>query len=322
MARCYARAVTAAIVARSLTKRFGDRTAFEDVSFEVGAGEVFGFLGPNGAGKTTTVRVLGTLVEPTAGTAEVAGVPVSPENGPELRRHIAIMPENPGLYLRLTVYDNLEFFAGLYGIGRSAARETIMSALASVDLAARADDVAGSLSKGLRQRVGLARALLSDPKVLFLDEPTSGLDPVATREVRGLLEHLRERGATVFLTTHRLEEAERLCDRVAIMNTTLRSVGKPDELRKELFSSAVEVRVAWPLEDPNSVLGGVAGVASWRDDGAGTYVVQVSDPAAVTPALSRALVSAGADLLGLCEVQHSLEDVYLELVDEDAEVRR
>ena len=311
-----------AIVARSLTKRFGDRTAFQDVSFEVGAGEVFGFLGPNGAGKTTTVRVLGTLIEPTAGMAEVAGIPVSPENGPELRRHIAIMPENPGLYLRLTVYDNLEYFAGLYGIGRGAARATIMSALASVDLAARVDDVAGSLSKGLRQRVGLARALLSDPQVLFLDEPTSGLDPVATREVRELLAQLRERGATVFLTTHRLEEAERLCDRVAIMNTTLRTVGRPDELRRELFSNAVEVRVAFPLEDPGATLGAVAGVGSWRDAGDGTYVVEVSDPAVVTPSLARALVSAGADVWGLCEVRHSLEDVYLELVDEDVEVKR
>jgi len=147
------------------------------------------------------------------------------------------------------------------------------------------------------------------------------LDPVATREVRGLLEHLRERGATVFLTTHRLEEAERLCDRVAIMNTTLRSVGKPDELRRELFSSAVEVRVARPLEDPDAVLGGVAGVESWRDEGPGIYVVQVSDPAAVTPALARTLVSAGADVLGLGEIRRSLEDVYLELVDEDAKVR-
>ncbi len=310
------------MIARDLTKRFGDRTAFESVSFEVNGGEVFGFLGPNGAGKTTTVRVLGTVIEPTAGSAEVAGVPVEAGNGPELRGRIAIMTEDPGLYLRLTVNDNLEYFAGLYGVPRSRARERIMSALGSVDMADRVDDVAGSLSKGLRQRVGLARALLNDPQVLFLDEPTSGLDPVATREVRELLERLRERGSTVFLTTHRLEEAERLCDRVAILNTTLRSVGRPDELRRKLFAGAVEFRLVQPLADPASVLNAVPGVASWLERGPGQYTAEVGDPSAVTPLLARALVAAGADILHLAEVRHSLEDVYLELIDEDAEAHR
>ena len=310
-----------AIVARGLTKRFGARVAFEDLTFEVGAGEVFGFLGPNGAGKTTTVRVLGTLIAPTAGWAEVAGVPVSAKTGSELRRRIAIMPETPGLYLRLTVYDNLEYFAGLYGIPPRAARARIMAALDAVEIAPRAKDAAGALSKGLRQRASLARTLLSDPQVLFLDEPTSGLDPVATREVRGLIESLRSRGVTVFLTTHRLEEAERLCDRIAILNTSLRTVGPPDELRAGMFSTAVEVMTARPLRDPAGVFASVSGIREWRDD-EGRYVLSLSaEPAAVTPALARALVAAGADILKLAEVQHSLEDVYLQLVQEDVEVR-
>ena len=309
------------IVARSLTKRFGDRLAFEDLTFEVGIGEVFGFLGPNGAGKTTTVRVLGTLIRPTSGTAEVAGVPVSPEHGADLRARIAIMPENPGLYLRLTVRDNLEYFGGLYGVPRARMRERILSSLEAVDLASRVDDTAGSLSKGLRQRVSLARTLLSDPQVLFLDEPTTGLDPVATREVRDLIAGLRDRGVTVFLTTHRLEEAERLCDRLAILNTTLRALGSPDQLRRELFSAAVEVRTAHPLPEPAAIFEPIAGVTGWKaQDGA--YVVSVSDPAAVAPDLARRLVEAGADILRLAEVEHSLEDVYLELVNEDVEVRR
>jgi ABC-2 type transport system ATP-binding protein len=309
------------IVARSLTKRFGERLAFQDLSFDVGAGEVFGFLGPNGAGKTTTVRVLGTLIRPTSGTAEVAGVPVSPENGADLRARIAIMPENPGLYLRLTVRDNLEYFAGLYGVPRARMRERILSSLHAVDMASRVDDTAGSLSKGLRQRVSLARTLLSEPQVLFLDEPTTGLDPVATREVRELIAGLRTRGVTVFLTTHRLEEAERLCDRLAILNTTLRSLGSPDQLRSELFSAAVEVRTARPLPDPAATFEPIPGVTGWKaQDGA--YVVSVSDPAAVAPELARRLVAAGADVIRLAEVEHSLEDVYLELVDEDVEVTR
>jgi ABC-2 type transport system ATP-binding protein len=156
-----------------LTKRFGDRVAFADVSFEVGYGEVFGFLGPNGAGKTTTVRTLGTLIAPTSGSATVAGVPLTPENGVEIRRRIAIMPEAPGLYLRLSVAENLECFAGLYG--SRVPRERIDRALRAVNLADRAADPCGSLSKGLRQRVALARALLgSRPDVGSSRNSTSG----------------------------------------------------------------------------------------------------------------------------------------------------
>src|SRR5579872_6224418 len=167
-----------ALVVEHLTKRFGERVAFDDVSFEVGYGEVFGFLGPNGAGKTTTVRTLGTLLAPTSGSATVAGIELCPENGPAIRSRISIMPESPGLYLRLTVMENLECFAGLYEL--DDVRGRVERALRAVNLLDRAGDPCRSLSKGLRQRVALARALLNDPVVLFLDEPTSGLDPVAT----------------------------------------------------------------------------------------------------------------------------------------------
>jgi ABC-2 type transport system ATP-binding protein len=311
-----------AISARGLGKRFGSRMAFEDLTFDVGAGEVFGFLGPNGAGKTTTVRVLGTLLKPTAGTAEVAGIPVSPEAGHELRSRIAIMPENPGLYLRLTVYDNLEFFAGLYGIPAAQARGRIMSSLEAVEIAPRANDLAGALSKGLRQRASLARTLLSDPQVLFLDEPTSGLDPVATREVRELIDGLGRRGVTVSLTTHRLDEAERLCDRIAILNTTLRAIGRPDDLGRRMFSSALDVRTAQPLPDPSAVLDAIPGVESWRATDDGAYALSLSkDVAVVAPEVARAVVGAGADLVRLAELSHSLEDVYLQLVGEDVETR-
>jgi ABC-2 type transport system ATP-binding protein len=218
---------TPALVVDHLTKRFGHRIAFEDVSFEVGYGEVFGFLGPNGAGKTTTVRSLGTLIAPTSGSAMVAGIALSPENGSAIRSRISIMPESPGLYLRLTVIENLQCFAGLYEL--DDVRGRIRRALRAVNLEDRSRDLCGSLSKGLRQRVALARALLNDPAVLFLDGPTSGLDPVASREVHDLIASLREQGVTIFLTTHRLEEAERLCDRVAILNTRLRLIGRPDE---------------------------------------------------------------------------------------------
>jgi ABC-2 type transport system ATP-binding protein len=308
-----------ALAVEHLSKRFGDRVAFDDVSFEVGQGEVFGFLGPNGAGKTTTVRTLGTLISPTSGSAMVAGLPLTAQTGPAIRTRISIMPESPGLYLRLTAAENLECFAGLYGL--DDARGRIERALRAVNLADRANDLCGSLSKGLRQRVALARALLNDPVVLFLDEPTSGLDPVAAREVHELIVSLRERGVTIFLTTHRLEEAERLCDRVAILNTTLRLVGRPAELREQLFTETLNVRVRTPLEDPGRVFGALPGVEGW-DQAPSGYTLAVSDPGTAAPAVARALVSAGADILSIGESRHSLEDVYLELIDEDVEARR
>jgi ABC-2 type transport system ATP-binding protein len=305
---------------QGLTKRFGQRTAFSDVSFEVAYGEVFGFLGPNGAGKTTTVRTLGTLIAPTSGSATVAGIPLSPENGVEIRQRIAIMPEAPGLYLRLTVTENLEYFAGLYGLHNPGPR--IEKALEAVNLANRAGDLCGGLSKGLRQRVGLARTLMSDPAVMFLDEPTSGLDPVAAREVHDLIIGLRQQGVTIFLTTHRLDEAEKLCDRVAILNTTLRTIGRPADLRAQLFKSALIIETLKPLVDPDALFASLPAVESWSAVHDGTYEVVVADPRMAAPEVTRGLVGAGADVVSIGEAQHSLEDVYLELINEDVEARR
>ena len=303
-----------AISVDHLTKRFGDRFAFDDVSFEIEYGEVFGFLGPNGAGKTTTVRTLGTLLAPTSGTATVAGLDLAPHNGVEIRRRIAIMPESPGLYQRLSVRENLDCFAGLYGIDDPRAR--IASALSAVGLTDRVDDRCGELSKGLRQRVALARALLSQPEILFLDEPTSGLDPVAAREVHDLIGHLREQGVTIFLTTHRLEEAEKLCDRVAILNTTLRSIGRPSELRDQLFAKVLRVVTAAPLADAQAVFADIPAVTHWRQEGPSSYALTVTDTTSAAPAVTRALAGVGADVLSISPQEHSLEDVYLQLVDE------
>ena len=308
---------TPALSVNHLTKRFGDRLAVDDVSFEVGQGEVFGFLGPNGAGKTTTVRTLGTLLAPTSGSATIAGLPLTPENGVEIRRRISIMTETPGLYLRLSVIENLECFAELYEVANP--RERIDYALGAVKLTDRARDACGALSKGLRQRVALARALLSDPQVLFLDEPTAGLDPVAARDVHELIDALRQRGVTIFLTTHRLEEAERLCDRVAILNTRLRTVGRPAELRDRLFAKALTVRTLAVLADPARLFAGIRSIEGWQQDGPGTYELAVSDTVVAAPAVTRALVAAGADVLSIGESRHSLEDVYLELIDDDPE---
>jgi len=301
----------------TLTKRFGDRVAFEDVSLEVGRGEVFGFLGPNGAGKTTMVRTLGALIAPTSGSATVAGLALTEENAVSIRDRIAVMPETPGLYLRLTVAENLECFAGLYGVRDPHAR--IAHVLSAVGLTDRAAEPCGKLSKGLRQRVSLARVMLNDAEVVFLDEPTSGLDPEASREVYEIIQGLGDRGVTVFLTTHRLDEAERLCHRVALLNTTLRAVGRPDELRARLFGAGVEIRTRLPLADPAGVFAGLPGVDAWEQQGPTTYLLTVSDASASAPEAVRALVAAGADVLSLTQSRHSLEDVYLSLISGDTE---
>ena len=308
-----------AIEVSHLFKNFGTRTAVQDVSFGVAQGEVFGFLGPNGAGKTTMVRMLSTLIKPTSGSAVVAGIPLTEANEEEIRQSISIMPENPGLYRRLSVAENLEFFARLYGIPDRDAR--IKEALEAVDLGNRANDPTGSLSKGLRQRAALARSLLNNPVVMFLDEPTAGLDPVGAREVGHLIVALRERGVTVFLTTHLLDEAQRLCDRVAIMNTTLRTIGSPGELRRRVFSNSLAVTTAAPLSEPDKVFTGLPSVQGWQDgesadSGRAGYVLSVNDPVVAAPAVTRALVANGADVLSITESQHSLEDVYLQLIED------
>ena len=216
--------------------------------------------------------------------------------------------------------ENLECFADLYEA--PDATDRINRALRAVNLADRAHETCGTLSKGLRQRVALARALLSDPEVLFLDEPTTGLDPVAARDVHELIDKLRQRGVTIFLTTHRLEEAERLCDRVAILNTTLRTIGRPAQLREQLFAKTLAVRTLAPLPEPGRVFAGLPAVDGWRQDGPATYVLAVSEPAVAAPAATRALVAAGAEVLSINQSHHSLEDVYLELIDQHDEVGR
>jgi ABC-2 type transport system ATP-binding protein len=218
----------------SLTRRFGEKNAVDHLTLDVHAGEIFGFLGHNGAGKTTTVRLLNGVLEATSGSANILGL--DPQiDGPAVRARTGVLTETPSLDERLTARDNLSFYADLYNIPRPEVSQRVHSLLTEFELAERADEKVGRYSKGMKQRLALARALLHRPDVLFLDEPTAALDPVAARRVNMLVENLaRREGCTVFLCTHNLVEAQRLCDRVAVMqHGQLMALGTPAELTRQ-----------------------------------------------------------------------------------------
>jgi len=300
------------ISAQRLTRRFGSRTAVNDVTFEVGRSEIVALLGPNGAGKTTTLRMLAGLIAPTSGSIAVDGVPLSRATGAAIRTRIGFLTEAPGLWDRLTVRENLRIYGGLYGLTDVDAR--IARALELFGLADRAATRTAELSKGMRQKVALARTLLHDPLVLLLDEPTSGLDPEVTRTVRLLLEDRRAAGCSIIVSTHNLDEAERLADRVAVLHERLVAIDQPAALRRRLTTGRLIVRVAG---DPSSLvdaahrlLGPGADVAI---EGA-ALTLRVADPERQTPALVAALVAAGAQILEVRAEMPALEDVYLHLM--------
>lgn len=299
------------IETQNLTKHFGETVAVDNLTLSIPAGEVFGFLGPNGAGKTTTVRVLTTLIGPTSGTAEVAGYALDGEEQ-EIRRHVGILTETPGLYERLSAARNLEIFATLYEVADVAGQ--VEKFLRMLGLWERRHETAGTFSKGMKQKLAIARALLHEPQVLFLDEPTAGLDPEAARLVRDFVSELRAEGRTIFITTHNLDEAERLCDRIAVFNQRLRVVDSPVGLRRRLYGRQVVFHLRDGAQRFVEVLAGSAAVKH-VDVLDNKLVVGVEEPEAANPELIRALVEAGADIQFVGEIRHSLEDIYLQLVN-------
>jgi ABC-2 type transport system ATP-binding protein len=299
------------IETQNLTKHFGDNVAVDDLSLSIPAGEVFGFLGPNGAGKTTTVRMLTTLIGPTAGTASVAGYQIQGEEQ-DIRRHVGILTETPGLYDRLTAARNLEIFATLYEVEDVPGQ--VEKFLRMLGLWERRHEAAGTFSKGMKQKLAIARALLHEPRILFLDEPTAGLDPEAARLVREFVMELRAEGRTIFLTTHNLDEAERLCDRIAVFNQRLRVVDSPTGLRRRLYGRQVVFHLRAVADPYLEALSAVPDVKSINQVD-NKIVVSVEDPDAANPDLIRTLVHAGADIQFVGELRHSLEDIYLQLVN-------
>lgn len=302
------------IQAQGLTRRFGDLLAVDDLSFEVGEGEIFGFLGPNGAGKTTTLRMLCALIQPTGGSARVAGYELGAADD-RIRGSVGILTEAPGLYDRLSAEDNLRFFAHLYEVEDVDAQ--VERYLRMLGLWERRKEPAATFSKGMRQKLAIARALLHEPQILFLDEPTSGLDPEMARLVRAFIGELKQAGRTIFLCTHNLDEADRLCDRIAVFNTRLVAVDTPTALRAQLYDRVVVFHLA---EMQPAFAEQVRAHAAVRSVEAVEHklVVALDDPEAHNPELIAVLVKAGARIQFVGELRRSLEDVYMRLVNSEA----
>ncbi|HSK34787.1 MAG TPA: ABC transporter ATP-binding protein [Propionicimonas sp.] len=298
--------------------------AVDALDVTVPEGEVFGFLGPNGAGQTTTVRMLATLIGATSGRAWVNGIPVGEGKDAGIRASVGILTEAPGLYERLSAERNLQIFAELYGCADP--RSQVEKYLRLLDLWGRRDSEAGTFSKGMKQKLAIARALVHEPPLVFLDEPTSGLDPEAARTVCDFIETLRGQGRTIFLCTHNLDEAERLCDRVGIFQQRLIAIGTPVELRRRLFGRQAVVQLApgSRARELADSLDGVAGLGSVEvleggADEPSQLVVGMDDPERENPAVVRTLVNHGASIQFVSERHHSLEEVYMKLIRGAAE---
>jgi ABC-2 type transport system ATP-binding protein len=293
-----------------LTRKFGEIAAVDDLHLDVERGEVFGFLGPNGAGKTTTIRMLAALIAPTSGKATVAGLRVGQENR-TIRQNVGVLTETPGLYKRLSAFDNLVFFAKLYGIREPQKR--VERYLRLFELWNRRDDLAGTLSKGMRQKLAIARALLHEPQILFLDEPTASLDPEAAKVVRDLIETLSTKERTIFLCTHNLDEAERLCDRVALFKTKLITVGKPQALKEQMYGRKTVIHLVDPAPGIERAVDLPFVKKVERVDDA--LVFSLTDPETENPVLVKRLVELGASVQYVNELKVSLEDLYLDMME-------
>jgi ABC-2 type transport system ATP-binding protein len=297
-----------------LTKRFGDLVAVDGIDLDVHEGEVFGFLGPNGAGKTTTLRLLCALIAPTSGTAEIAGFRLGREDA-KIRAAVGILTEQPGLYERQSAWDNLVFYATLYGLTPAVAKTQAERYLRLMGLWDRRSEAVATFSRGMKQKMAIARSALHEPRILFLDEPTTGLDPDAAKTVREFIVSLRGEGRTVFLCTHNLDEADRLCDRIAFFRHRVLRIANPDELRAELYGRATVFRLMpKPRAEDLARVQAVPGVREAHLEN-GSIVVASADPLLVNPLLVRALVDGGAEIAFVTERKAHLEDVYLQIVE-------
>jgi ABC-2 type transport system ATP-binding protein len=298
----------------NLTKKFGNLTAVDSVTLHVNDGEVFGFLGPNGAGKTTTIRMLCCLISKTSGSATIGGYEIGNKvDTLKIRKMIGLVPDNVGLSENLTAYDNLDFYGKIYECTEAQRKESIKRFLEILGLWDKRNVLAGTFSKGMKQKLAIARALIHEPQVLFMDEPTANLDPEAAKTVRDFILQLKKEKKTIFLNTHNLDEAQRICDRVAIMNTSLRAIGTPQELERSVSSRKTVIGLEQQVND--AVLEALKKLAlkNLSIDG-DTITFDVEDPDKENSPAVGAIVLAGGHVRSINVVGSTLEDTYLKLV--------
>ena len=297
-----------------LGRTFDGKAAVEDLNLKVEKGEVFGLLGPNGAGKTTTIRMLACLIKQTSGTAFVNGLEINTSSDSQkIRGIVGVLPESPGLYESLSANRNLDFFAQLYGVPKDKREKRIEELLKMLDLWDRRDEPVATYSKGMKQKIAIARAFVHDPQVVFLDEPTAGLDPQASLTVREFLVALKKEGRTVFINSHHLDEVERLCDRIAVMNRTALAIGSPKDLARRYWGRTTVVELASVDDAFVDIVRGLDFASNVRVDD-GRILVDLDDPEIRNPVIVERLTRAGAKIEYVTELKRSLEDVYMKLI--------
>lgn len=284
------------------------------MTLKISQGEIFGFLGPNGAGKTTTVRLLSCLISKTSGTARIADFEVgNSADRKKIRQIIGLLPENVGLYEAMSAYKNLDFYGRFYKLPEAKRRERIEYLLKLLGLWEKRELAAGTFSKGMKQKLAIARALIHDPQVLFLDEPTANLDPEASKTVRDFIVNLKKEKKTIFLNTHLLDEADKICDRVGIMKTKLIAVGTPEELRESLFARTTIVQLENVSEE---IIRAVRGLGFDKVELANgnKLLITVKDSNKENPDIVHAIDAAGGRIQSVSQSNPALEDVYLRLI--------
>jgi ABC-2 type transport system ATP-binding protein len=301
---------------QNLTRKFGDLTAVDSLTLHVEEGEVFGFLGPNGAGKTTTVRMLCCLIGKSGGEATVGGYTVDKESDClKIRKMVGLLPENVGLYDSLSAYRNLDFYGRLYEVPEARRKENIQRLLTLLGIWDRREDAAGTFSKGMKQKLAIARSLIHDPQVLFLDEPTANLDPEAAKTVRDFVLELKKEKRTIFINTHNLDEADRLCDRIAILKTKLIALDSPKNLEHSLYNRKTIVHLQAVDSAVTAAVEKLVFVKNIRTSD-NKLILDMDNPERDNPAVVRAIVAAGGNIQYVTELRSTLEDVYLKLIRE------
>lgn len=304
------------IETENLTRKFGSLTAVENLTLQVNEGEVFGFLGPNAAGKTTTVRMLCCLISKTSGQARIGDFEVdSEEDCLAIRKMVGLLPENVGLYESLSAYKNLDFYGKLYEVPLQKRQENIERLLKLLGIWERKDEAVGNFSKGTKQKIAIARALIHEPQVLFLDEPTANLDPEAAKTVRDFILDLKKEKRTILMNTHNLDEAGRICDRIAILKTKLIAIGSPEDLERGTSNRKTVVHLESVSDAILAAVKKLSVVKNVRTS-ENKLILDVENPEEDNPELVRAVVKAGGDVQFVTELRSSLEDVYLKLIRE------